>query len=163
MAQDLFKEYWVFWLCWECVWNYFFVLWLLDCVKAQHCHSILPEEFLSKYILSVQSFLHCQRDRCKSSQPAEWALQSEIQLEFFQLEQFPLPVKCCSCGVYICLCSHFTWDNVIVPHAGSVYLFTYETPAPLWYCLLDLFINRKNKSIKDSMEGKTRSCVQSNI
>lgn len=89
----------------------------------------------------VQSTLRCQRARRGLPCPLSRAPRSQRQLE-----RFPLPVKCGACGVCICLWSHFAWDYLIVPHAGSVYLFTHQTPAPPWHCLFHSFINRKKKS-----------------
>lgn len=100
-----------------------------------------PEEQCPKCILRVSRALCIAKGTdAKLAGPL-----SQVPLLQTHLEFFPLPVMCCSCGVCICLWSHFVGDYLIVPHAGSVYLFTHQTPAPLWCCLLHLFINRKKK------------------
>lgn len=101
----------------------------------------VPEEICPKCILRVSRALFIAKGTdAKSAGSLSWGPLLQIHLEYF-----PLPIKHCFCGVCICLWSHFVWDYLIVPHAGSVYLLTHQTPAPLWCCLFDLFINREKK------------------
>ena len=88
---------------------------MLNCILLP---SKLPEELPSAYRVSRVLFIAKGTDTrlpCLLSQAPLW----KTHLEFS-----PLSVKCHSCGVYICLWSHFVWDCLIVPHAGSVYSST---------------------------------------
>lgn len=108
----------MFWFCWEslCLWVHFSVFWLHSNIKRHHSFLRIAWRALSPVHTKYPKHSSSTKEQTQNCGPLSQAPLSEIHVEFF-----PLPVKCYSCSVCICLWSHFVWDYLIVPHARSIY------------------------------------------
>lgn len=103
----------------------FVVFWWFGNITLHHSSMRIAHRALCVYMWPKHSSL--ERYRHAVSQCI--ALSSSAREVWW--ESFSLPNKCRSCGVCICLSFHFVSHYLIAPHAGNVYLFTHQTPAPL--------------------------------